>query len=160
MYDTFIERIGFCFRHFCFDDMFVVGATLGAIAALMGALFGLKSNRGLLHGAAAGAIAGAYFYLEFFKASVGLWNSFANGPVSFLHLVSLSIPNHCCNATFLVHYNSLHPAMFKCLKDVHSMCPSSNEYVLISDITLLLLLLPVVALISWVKSGNQKHFTL
>lgn len=116
MYDTFISWIGFCFRHFSFDHMFIVGATLGAITALMGALFGLKSNRGLLHGAAAGAIAGAYFYLEFFKALVGLWNSFANGPVSFLHLVSLSIPNHCCNSTFLVHYNSLHPAMFKCFK--------------------------------------------
>ncbi|KAH7847354.1 hypothetical protein Vadar_025133 [Vaccinium darrowii] len=65
----------------------VVVATLGATAALMGALFGFKSNRSLLHGAAAGAVAGAYFYLQFIKASVGLWISYADGPVSFLHLI-------------------------------------------------------------------------
>ncbi|KAG5542473.1 hypothetical protein RHGRI_022121 [Rhododendron griersonianum] len=61
----------------------VVWGTLGAMTALVGAVFGLKSRRGLLHGAAAGA----YFYLLFFKASAGLWMSFADGPSSFLHLI-------------------------------------------------------------------------
>ncbi|KAF7138820.1 hypothetical protein RHSIM_Rhsim07G0249000 [Rhododendron simsii] len=56
---------------------------VGAMTALIGAVLGLKSKTGLLHGAAAGA----YFYLLFFKASAGLWTSFADGPLSFLQLI-------------------------------------------------------------------------
>ncbi|KAF7137461.1 hypothetical protein RHSIM_Rhsim07G0248900 [Rhododendron simsii] len=61
----------------------IVWGTLGAMTALIGAVLGLKSRRGMLHGAATGA----YFYLLFFKASAGLWTSFADGPLSFLHLI-------------------------------------------------------------------------
>ncbi|GFS36002.1 RING/U-box superfamily protein [Actinidia rufa] len=58
----------------------VVGTTVGAMT---GAVSGLKNKRGFFHGAAIGAIAGAYFSVEFVKASFDFFNSYDDEPLSF-----------------------------------------------------------------------------
>ncbi|XP_057501840.1 NEP1-interacting protein-like 1 isoform X2 [Actinidia eriantha] len=64
----------------------VVGTTVGAMT---GAVSGLKNKRGFFHGAAIGAIAGAYFSVEFVKASFDFFNSYDDGPLSFLQFIDV-----------------------------------------------------------------------